>query len=611
MSVNTNTFKCFLKAFLGGMILLVMAFSPAMAEDISFESNVDSQRVAMGSTVQLTLTVHGTQDINQISLPAIDGFESRFIGPSTQVQVINGEYTTSKALTYLLTPQKEGKFTIPAFQIDVKGKKLTAPPIIVEVLPVSVEHAGGGVNANVPNDSQLTPDRVQMLIIVPETELYVDQEIPLKIKLFVRDLRLEISSLTQFDHEGFTLSEFLPSKQYQDSLNGKLFDVVEYSARLKPVREGDLKVGPAVLAGNLIVKDNGRQNPFNGNVFNDDFFSGFFNSFQKKPVTITANPIVLKVKALPVEGKPSDFSGGVGSFTFNVAASPLRIKEGDPVTIRMTIAGSGDLKSVKMPEVKSDRFKKYDPQIKELDGQKTLEQVVVPLKAGKVELPSIIFNYFDVLSGKYLSLTQGPFEIEVLPMEHGQEFQAVGFSDRPMALIKENLGSDIVFIKDHPGRLLKKKDWVARNGLLLAVGVFYLNLWGLFYGIHLYRRKLSEDPDFAKRSAAMKAARTAMRDLHLLIAANDSKMFYSGLFKIFNDYLGKKFNIPPGNTDFILVETALSKRKLAEKDMTHLKEIYGLAEKARFASGLVSIEEMKRSLFDMEEILDEIERRVK
>jgi hypothetical protein len=583
----------------------------AIAEDISFEASVDAQRVAMGSAIQLTLTVHGAQDVNELSLPEMDGFETRYVGPSTQVQVINGEYTTSKAMTYMLLPQKEGIFTIPALQISIKGKAYTSRPISVDVLPVSADPANEGINPGAQTDTEQIGDRVHMYIVIPEKVAYVNQEIPLKIKLFVRDTPLQIASLTQFDHEGLNLSEFSSPKQYQESLDGKMYEVVEYSARLKPMRDGVLNLGPAILAGNLVVKDNVRRNPFGGNGFNDDFFAGFFNAYQKKPVTITSQPVILTVKALPSEGKPADFSGGVGNFTFDVSVSPLKVKAGDPVTIKMSVAGGGDLKMVKMPEVKSDQFKSYDPQVKEIEGQKTLEQVVLPTKEGDLDLPAVTFSYFDAQTGHYVSLTRGPFSIKVLPMEHGQEFQAVGFADRPSMLVKENLGNDIVFIKDQPGRLLKKKGWVARNGLLLTVCIIYLNVWGLLYGIHLYRRKLSEDPGFARRSVAMKAARAAMRDIQPLIVNNGSKLFYSHLSRIFNDYLEKKFNILPSNTDFVLVETALAVKKLSEKNMVLLKEIYDLAERARLASASVSVEEMRRSLFDMEEVLDEIERRAR
>lgn len=319
----------------------------------------------------------------------------------------------------------------------------------------------------------------------------------------------------------------------------------------------------------------------------------------------------MTAKPLPEEGKPSDFSGGVGRFTFDVSAAPLKVKAGDPVTLKMSVAGTGDLKMVKMPVFADNRFKMYDPQVKELNGQKNDEQVIVPLKEGVSEIPSITFNYFDTAEGKYVSLTRGPFPIDVLPMESGQEFQAVGFAERPVSLVKESFGKDILFIKDHPGILLRKQNWFGRNGWLLAILLVYINLWGILFGVYLYRRKLMDDPGFARRSAAMRSARSEMKALKFLIVEGGSRAFYSQLFKIFNDYLQKKMNILPGNADLASVESALISQRIENKKIVLLKELYDLAERARFASASVSIEDMKRSFFDMEEILEEIERGVK
>ena len=110
---------------------------------------------------------------------------------------------------------------------------------------------------------------------------------------------------------------------------------------------------------------------------------------------------------------------------------------------------------------------------------------------------------------------------------------------------------------------------------------------------------------------AMRSARAAMKDLQHLLAEGGSKDFYTQLFKIFNDYLEKKINMPPGKADLESVETALGSTRVDKKKIAYLKELYELAERARFASASVRLEDMKRSFLDMEEVMDEIERRVK
>ncbi|MBF0594395.1 MAG: protein BatD [Candidatus Omnitrophica bacterium] len=598
--------------FLSVCLVLTSAFL-AVAEDVSFDAALDADRVVMGTAAQLTLTLHGSQDLAQIALPPIDGFEARFVGPSTQIRVVNGEYSSAKSFIYMLVPLKEGKFTIPSVAVQVKGQTYQSRPLIVEVVPASAAPAGSAPAAQDPNalDSQAISDRVQMRVSIPKASTYVNEEIPLVIKLYVRELPIQDISMPQINQEGFVLSEFAHPKQYQEAVDGKPFEVVEFDTLLTPTHEGEVSIGPAAISGNLLIKNNVQRNPFGGGVFDDAFFSNFFNSYQKKPITITSRPFPLKVNPLPQDGKPQDFSGGVGMLAFDVTAAPLKLKAGDPVTLKMTVSGTGSLKAVKMPDFKDDRFKAYDPQIKVADGQKTLEQVIIPLKSGTIEIPAISFSYFDTSAGKYTTLTRGPFSVDVLPMDKGQEFQAVGFADRPVSLLKENLGNDIVFVKDSSGQLVRKKDWAGRNGLLLLVMVVYLNVWGALFGIYLYRRKLSDDPCFARRSAALRLARQEMLGLKPLMVEGGAKDFFAGLDKILNSYLEKKFNVQAGNTEFAVIENVLSVRKVNNKKIADLKLLRELAERARFASASVSVPEMQRSFFDMEDILDEIERRVK
>ena len=117
---------------------------------------------------------------------------------------------------------------------------------------------------------------------------------------------------------------------------------------------------------------------------------------------------------LPEEGKPEGFSGAVGKFGFNVSVSPTEVKEGDPITLRMTVNGEGNLTAFEMPSLSSkDNFKLYDPQIIEKDNIKKSEQVIIPNSAEVIQVPKIQFSYFDPDLKRYQTITRGPFPITV------------------------------------------------------------------------------------------------------------------------------------------------------------------------------------------------------
>jgi len=84
--------------------LSVCMISDVYPQDVRVEVEVSSQKTVLGSTIQLTITVHGNNNIGPMRLPAIEGFEVRYVGPSTQVSIYNGRQTSSKS--FILKPSE-------------------------------------------------------------------------------------------------------------------------------------------------------------------------------------------------------------------------------------------------------------------------------------------------------------------------------------------------------------------------------------------------------------------------------------------------------------------------------------------------------------------------
>jgi hypothetical protein len=592
-------------------LVCLLFCSSLSAEDISFEATVDADKVPMGTAAQLTLTVHGSQDVKQLDLPSIDGFESRFVGPSTQVSVVNGAYSTAQSFTYVLLPLKEGTFTIPPIELQIKGQVYRTQPITMQVVPAS---AGGTTGQSDPDSVPLTTealsDKIFFAGALPRTQCYVNEQIPVVFKLYVNQLSLQDITLPDMKQDGFTLSAYDQPKQYAQTINGRQFQVVEFTARLTPAHAGTLTVGPAMVTGNILYKTNVHRNPLGNSVFDDSFFANFFGGIQKKAVTVTSAPLQLAVRDVPVEGKPPDFSGAVGQFTFEASVSPSQIKVGDPLTLRMTVTGLGNLKNITLPAVHDDRFKTYDPTIKDEDGKKSLEQVIIPTKEEIKEVPALSFAFFDTSFGQYRTITQGPFPIQVTPPAKGEEFQAVAFTGKPLAA-EETLGKGFVFIKDDAASLTRKGS-VLKEGILFYGALFlYLSLWGASLAFYLFRRKMSNDPGFARRMTAYREASLALKEAKARMEAGDAKDFYDLLVVLLRVYLSRKLDVPPGEVEGKAMADVLDRHGVDKKKVQLLEDILARADEVRFASHQVPLEEMQRHFLDAGEILDAAERRLK
>jgi hypothetical protein len=313
---------------------------------------------------------------------------------------------------------------------------------------------------------------------------------------------------------------------------------------------------------------------------------------------------------VPADGKPADFSGAVGQFNFEASVSPAEIKVGDPVTLRMAVSGLGDLKTISLPVFHDERFKTYDPTVHDESGKKSLEQVIIPTKEDIPEVPAVNFSFFDTSSGRYRTITQGPFPIRVSPPAKGEEFQAVAFAGKPLAA-EETLGKGFVFIKDDVASLTRKGNILRDEILFYGMLFLYLNLWGVALAFYLYRRKLSTDPGFARRMSAYREATLALKEAKARMEVGDEKGFYDTLVGALRAYLARKLDLPPGEAEGRAMADILQRHGVDTKKVKLLEDILIRADEVRFASSKVPADQIQRHFLDAGEILDAAERRLK
>jgi hypothetical protein len=596
-----------MRKFFVTTIFILMACGMAFALDISVKATVTDNRVALGNGLQYTITVSGVQDLQPPALPAFDGFDVRYSGPATRVSVINNSYSVEQSFNYVLIPLKEGKFTIPSVPVNIKGLTITTEPIPVEVLPAGTPAASSEPALDPQQDVQ---NRLKLLVTVARETVYVGEGVPLTLRLYVNQLSVQDLSFPEITQEGFQIDPFADPKQFQDVLQGVNWHVVEFSTILYPSKPGELVISPALVRGALLFK-NTDQNDQRGGIFDQGFFSNFFSGYQKRQVTITSRAFKLNVLPLPEEGRPVDFSGAVGQYDLTVEAAPLKVKAGDPITLRMALTGVGNLKAVKMPVFGAPGFKLYDPQIKDDVARKTLEQVIIPTDEKMTSVPAVRFSYFDTSTGAYRTIERGPFALEVTAPASGEEFQAVGFAQPSLISAPETLGRDIVFIKDNPGHL-EKYSARGRQGILFYVLLaIYIQVWAGFLAFYLYRQRLLNDPRFARQVAAARQAYRMLQTARDRLRAGHMKPFYDLLESTLRDYFVQRLELPPGRADAASVGQALRELKVEEKHIMAMEDIYAAAEQVRFAGMVMPDDKMRTHVADAEDLVKAVERRIR
>src|SRR3990167_4316618 len=88
--------KSKVKIFLGWIIfMLSLSLSSfSYAKEVGFEIGVEANRVSLGQSLELNLTFEGTQNIPALELSNLEGFQARYLGPSTRMSIVNGQVSS-------------------------------------------------------------------------------------------------------------------------------------------------------------------------------------------------------------------------------------------------------------------------------------------------------------------------------------------------------------------------------------------------------------------------------------------------------------------------------------------------------------------------------------
>ena len=392
------------------LLLATLCLAGARAEDSNASATLSEESTVVGQPVELQIKVTGTRDASRPVI-SVDGLDITFEGASTQVQMNNFVVTTSVLYTYSVKATRAGTFTIPGQVIDAGGAKIASNAVSLTVTGSAA--ATGSSAANRLAFAEL---------VLPKSSAYVGEMLPVELRVYVDTrVRWQFGEPPTIDAPGFSVQKLTQPAQSEVHKNGRTYDMVVFKTAICAVKSGKLPFGPATITCQAQIPQKRPSIPHFGNdPFADSFFNNPFAAFSApEEITIKTDPTEVEAKPLP-RGAPASFSGGVGSFTLSVDASPLKVAIGDPITLVAAVSGWGNLEGVGAPRVADDEgVKLYPPSSKiktdddvGIRGTKTFQVQVVPLRRKQV-LPAVEFSYFNPLSEKYVSLTGKRIPIQI------------------------------------------------------------------------------------------------------------------------------------------------------------------------------------------------------
>lgn len=507
-------------------------------------------RVQVGENFRIAYTIN-TQDVENFRAGNIPAGLELIAGPYTSqqssYQMVNGHTSSSSSITYTYTlyAEKDGTYTIPAAHAKVRGKSESSRAVRITVSG-HAHNNGGAPKMHQDDDEQepqlrsagspITGNDLFIKVSANKRHVHEQEPILLTYKVYttvdLTQLEGKMPDLTGFHTQEIPLPQ---QKSYHvERVNGKAYRAVTWSQYVMyPQMTGTLKI-PSITFKGIVVQQNRSVDPF------EAFFNGGSGYVEVKR-NIEAPGLAIQVDPLPK--KPANFSGGVGKFNISAQLGKTEVKAGDPITLRVVVGGTGNLKLIKQPVVDFPKdFDKYDPKITDktkltsagVGGNMVYDFLVVPRNQGKFTIPAVEFTYYDVDANSYKTIRTQSFTVNVAP---GDDKNTETNYNTP----KDN---DIHGIKTGNESLYKTggyfygstRYWVS---LLLPLVAFVVLLV-------VFRKRAMDNADIVKTRGkkASKIARKRLNKASQLMFQHKRDEFYDEVLRALWEYVGYKLNMP-------------------------------------------------------------------
>jgi hypothetical protein len=601
------------KLFLKVICYILFLVGTAFGAEIQFTAQASKTKVSVGDNFQISYTINASA--SDFRAPNLSDFRV-LSGPnqSTSVQIINGNYSQSLSVSFILSPVKEGKYKIKPASIKIGSKTLESNELNIEVVkgqavPQNQQQAQNQnrqSNSNSRQDQSIqnSSDDIFLKVSLDKTKAYLGEPVNVTYKVYYRvNIQqynvVKVPALNGFWSQDIEIGD---ENSYTENVNGTLYHVSEVKKSiLFPQRTGSLNIDP--LEMDFVIQ---RQSNRRG----QSLFDQFFGTFENVKYSLKSQKVFVQVMPLPDQNKPASFRGAVGNFSVESSVDRATVKANEAINFKIKISGKGNLKLLETPKplFPSD-FESYDPKISEkittgvsgVNGSITYEYLLIPRHAGKFTLEPYVFSFFDPSNKQYKELSSSSIALQV---EKGEIDQTIiyGTNDREEVKI---LANDIQYIRTNLGELNS-------NGkFLIGSWLYYLLISIPVIGFLIFvfwwrnQQKLTENVSLLRSSKAKKTALKKLSKAKEYLTNNQDKLFYEELFKSLYGYVSDKLNIPVSELSKDSIKEQLSKRNIAQELVDDLCKTLDLCEMSRFAPSVIT---SKNQLYtDAQDIIIQIE----
>tara|TARA_R110002050_G_scaffold161675_1_gene291361 strand:+ start:4569 stop:6290 length:1722 start_codon:yes stop_codon:yes gene_type:complete len=541
---------------------------------VKFEAKVSKKK--LGANERLRIDFEMNKDGDNFEPPSFADFDV-VGGPNTSVSNYsrNGQRSYNKTYSYFLAPKKQGKFTIKQATIEIDGETYKTFPITIEVTK-AVTKPNGDTAA-----SDLAEESIHLVAEVSNANPYLNEAITVVYKLYVSE-EIGVSSnwrekeIPRFNDFWSQNIEIKGLNILEGEYKGKNYRyVVLRKTVLYPQKTGSLKIEPLVMDITAEVRSNKRD------IFGRQLMT-------KIPKEVTAGSRTINVKPLPEEGKPSDFKGAVGNYSFKVTTSKTQLNATESLQAKIEVTGKGNLKLFELPKLTvPSSLEVYEPEHKEnirtnlsgMQGGISDTYTIVPQYRGKYPVPSISFSYFNPEKEIYNRITSDEIVIDVIEGPTAGNTNSENATASTKQTVNPNTNT-FAFIKTTSNWTNVKSEPFFRSSAFWSLTL--LPFLAIPLAIMIRRKKDKRDAD-VQGNRIRKADRLAKKYLgEAKKAMGQKESFYLALEKALHNYLKAKLNIETSDFNKEKIESLLSERQVESDVVSDFISILENCELARY-----------------------------
>jgi BatD DUF11 like domain len=407
------------------------------------------------------------------------------------------------------------------------------------------------------NLAQKTSQNIFIRVSSDKRSCYVGEPVVVTYKLYTRLGNISnIAKSPAFN--GFSVID-LAEPEMGTSTNIEVLNGREYytsiirKAQLYPMQPGVSTLGEAVIESKLRFTREEFIAQFDENG-EPEFITGATQATACFDTTamIGSEPLFIDVKALPGNTQPVSFHGAVGNYVIEALVEKDNITTDETGKLRVLLTGEGNMTLVPAPEVEFPAgLEAFEPSVKDglnrlmvpVSGSKIFDYSFTAAKEGDYTIPSIVFSFFDIDSGRYKTIRTKPVVVH----------------------IKKGTGKIPVIEADklNPPQSFAETMFTHRWMIILPVAL--LIILGLVIWVRWDKKKQQ-----AKLTAMYNASREAAEDdsiplnpllqSELMLVRNEPRLFYEILDKELHVFLAQKLQLPVETISKKSIAAALDKK---------------------------------------------------